>query len=215
MVTDIELAQIRTSGGLMSEQLNLFELTTPKPRVAKRNPKPKVNRAANAGKSNSYDQCQTPAYALDPLLPHLDKAWSIWEPAAGEGLLADTLRQANLWVLASDILTGRNFFEWEPMVLWDAQITNPPYSLKFPWLERSYALGKPFALLLPVETIGAATAQKLFRKFGVEVIYMDKRINFKMPNKGWEGSSAQFPTAWFTWGLNIGKEMTFAEIERR
>ena len=71
----------------------------------------------------------------------------------------------------------------------------------------------PFALLIPVETLGAKTAQALFREFGLEVIFLDRRINFKMPGKGWAGSAAQFPTAWFTWGLAIGRQMTFAQLE--
>lgn len=91
-------------------------------------------------------------------------------------------------------------------------MTNCPYSVKYPWLRRYYELGKPFALLLPVDTTGAAQAQVLFDRYGIEIIYMNKRVNFKMPNKGWSGS-AQFSTAWFTWGLNIGKQMTFAKIE--
>lgn len=42
---------------------------------------------------------------------------------------------------------------------------------------------------------------------GLEVIFLDTRINFENPDNGKSGS--WFATAWFTWGLNIGKEMTF------
>lgn len=75
-----------------------------------------------------------------------------------------------------------------------------------------YQLGKPFALLMPVEVLGAKSAQRNFKAHGIEVILLDKRVNFKMPEKGWLGSGAQFPTAWFTWGLNIGKQITFATL---
>ena len=37
------------------------------------------------------------------------------------------------------------------------------------------------------------------------MIVMDRRINFKMPQLGWEGSGSQFPVAWFTNGLGIDK----------
>jgi len=178
----------------------------------------KVTRAANEYEPQGYDACQTPAYAIDPLLPHLTNFLTIWEPAAGEGLLVEALYDSELsanpmGVIASDILTGQNFFDYEPEHAWDCIVTNPPFSLKFKWLERCYQLGKPFALLLPVETLAAATAQKMFAEYGIEVIFMNKRINFKMPNKGWDGAGAQFGVAWFTWGLGIGKEMSFAEIE--
>lgn len=157
------------------------------------------------------DACQTPAYALDPLLPYLPEGWTIWEPACGEGLLEDALLDSYLEVVSGDLQAGQDFFEYEPEY-WDCQVTNPPFSRKFPWLKRSYELGKPFALLLPVETLGAEKAAVLFEEFGVEIIFMRPRINFKMPNKGWEGAGSQFPVAWFTWGLGIGRQMTFAKI---
>lgn len=173
----------------------------------------KSNRAADEYVPQGFDACQTPAYAIDPLLPYLDRSWTIWEPAAGEGLLVDALSDSNFeMIIGSDILTGSNFFEFEPDQEWDCIVTNPPFSLKYRWMERCYQLGKPFALLLPVETLGAKTAQEMFREHGIEVIFMDKRINFKMPNKGWDGGGAQFPVAWFTWGLNIGSQMTFARL---
>ena len=172
----------------------------------------KSNRAANEYVPQGYDACQTPPYAIDPLLPYLDTHWTIWEPAQGERLLVEALYDSGFNdVVGSDLLTGQNFFEFEPPQ-WDALVTNPPFSLKYKWLERCYQLGKPFALLLPVETLGAKTAQDLFRQFGLNMIFMDKRVNFKMPNKGWEGGGAQFPVAWFTWGFNIGSEMVFARL---
>jgi hypothetical protein len=177
--------------------------------------KPKINRAGNAYEPQGFDACQTPAYAIDPLLPYLNRDWTIWEPARGEGLLVDALYDGSFYtVLVSDLLTGQNFFEYEPAEQWDCLVTNPPYSIKYRWLERCYQLGKPFALLLPVETLGAKSAQIFFRTAGIEVIFLDRRVNFKMPNIGWQGSAAQFPVAWFTYGLKIGQQMTFAELTR-
>ena len=174
--------------------------------------KPKVNRAGNEYVPQGFDACQTPPEALDPLLPYLSPTWRIWEPAAGEGLLVEGLYDSGFeTVIAGDLLTGQNFFEYTPEA-WDCLITNPPYSLKYKWLARCYDLGKPFALLLPVETLGAKTAQELFRVHGLEVVFMDRRVNFKMPFIGFEGSAAQFPVAWFTWGLEIGQQMTFARF---
>jgi hypothetical protein len=175
--------------------------------------KPKSNQAGDIYTPMGYDACQTPPEAINPLLPYLSQDWTIWECAKGEGGIVEALYDSGFQSLTgSDLLTGENFFEYEPSQ-WDCIVTNPPYSIKYQWIERCYALGKPFALLLPVETLGAKTAQEFFRKCGLEVIFLDRRINFKMPNKGWEGSSAQFPTAWFTYGLNIGQGMTFARID--
>lgn len=174
---------------------------------------PKVNRSSKGDKSlaRPFDRCQTPGYAVGPLLENLDPEWAVWECAAGEGMLADALRERCARVIESDVVTGQNFFEYEPPA-WDVIVTNPPFSLKFDWLERCYDLGKPFALLLPVETLGAAKAQRLFGELGLEVILLDKRVNFKMPNKGFEGGGAWFPVAWFTNGLRIGRTLTYAKL---
>lgn len=162
-----------------------------------------------------YDACQTPAAALDPLLPYLRIEWTVWEPAAGEGLLVEGLYDAG-WreseVIGSDILTGQNFFDYAP-ARWDALVTNPPFSIKYKWLERCYALGKPWALLMPVEMLGAKTAQQMFAEHGVEVLFLDGRVNFKMPRAGWTGAGAQFPVAWFTWGMDLGAQMVFAKLK--
>ena len=170
--------------------------------------KPKLNY-----KPGSQDCCQTPFYAIEPLLKFFPTYWHIWEPAAGEGNIVNALRSYGYQVTGTDILLGQDFFRHQ-LTHWDAIITNPPFSLKYKFLARCYQLDKPFALLLPVETLGAKSAQVLFEEFGIEIILLNKRIDFKMPNKGF-GGSAQFPTAWFCFGLNIGQQLTFANITKR
>lgn len=172
----------------------------------------KVNRAADEYVPQGYDACQTPGYALEPLLPYLQGQRIVWECARGEGFMYEALEQSGLKAVGSDILTGQNFFEFEPDS-YSCIVTNPPYSLKFRWLERCYQLGKPFALLLPVETLGAKRAQELFKVHGAEFLMLNKRINFKMPNKGWDGAGAQFPTMWVCWKL-LPQTIVYGEITR-
>lgn len=157
------------------------------------------NQAIDPHVSDPRDRCYTPAYALDPLLSYLPSG-IVWEPAAGAGHLVRALEQAGHAVYASEIAHGENFFTHTPLSGWSVQVTNPPFSSKYHWIEHSYALGKPFALLLPLETLGAWSAQKHFRKHGVEVLLLNKRVNFYMPIKGIMGS-ANFPSAWFCWQL--------------
>jgi hypothetical protein len=176
--------------------------------------KPKKNRKGSLRKSSSFDRCQTPAYAIDPLIQFLNEDWIIWECAAGEGNIVNYLSSKGYKVIGTDILTGQNFFEWEPDQ-WDCIVTNPPYSIKYQWLEHCYDLGKPFALLLPVETIGAASGQRLFEEYGCEIIFLNKRVDFKMPGRTYRKSSAQFPVAWFTWKMKIGKAINFHKIVKR
>lgn len=173
----------------------------------------KNNRSGEKHKSNIYDQCGTPNYALDPLLPYLLKSKTIWESACGEGLIVRRLQSLGFVVTGSDLLQGVDFFDWQPP-RFDIQVTNPPFSTKYQWLERSYRIASPFALLMPVDTIGSGKAQRLFDKYGVEIIWMDKRINYKMPNLGYSGGGAHFASAWFTWRLGIGRENTYAKVVR-
>lgn len=164
-------------------------------------------------KSQAADYCQTPQYALDPLLPYLDSNWRLWESACGQGNLVTGLQKKGFNVIGSDILGGCDFFEFAPN--FDCQVTNPPYSIKLEWLERSYSLGKPFALLLPVELLGVGKAQRMFKANGIEVLLLNKRIDFQTVNTKFEKSSSWFPTAWYTWGLNVGQTLTFCDIIKR
>jgi hypothetical protein len=139
-------------------------------------------------KSNSPDHFQTPAVALDPLLSYLRKDWTIWEPACGKGNLTTALRD----------------------------ITNPPYSKKDEFLERSYQLGKPFALLLPLTVFDSIKRRKLFQQHGVECIFLPNRISFETPNHeanvaAGKKTSSWFATLWITWGLSIGKQLVFTD----
>ncbi|MEO8391473.1 MAG: hypothetical protein ABI700_00635 [Chloroflexota bacterium] len=168
--------------------------------------KPKSN-VKGAGR----DQCQTPPYGLVPLLPYINPSWTVWEPAAGKGRLVEALKPHVASVIASDILTGQDFMTTDPPAF-DVLITNPPYGPKYEWLPRCYALGKPFALLIPGETLFAEGGASLFAQYGIEIIVCYPRIDFEMPLTGFDNNGATFPTAWFTFGFNVGSPLSFVDI---
>jgi len=159
------------------------------------------------------DRCQTPPYALDPLIPFLLHDARIWESCEGEGYIKKELSQRGYDVIGSDLLHGQDYFKYQPDT-WSLQVTNPPYSIKYDWLARAYQLGKPFALLMPIDVLGSARAQRMFKNKGIEIILLDKRIGFKMPQQGW-GGSPHFNTAWYTWGLEIGAPLSYGKITPR
>lgn len=154
------------------------------------------------------DDFQTPSIALLPLLPYLRPQWHIWEPACGQGNLVRALAERGYRVTGTDVLQGQNFHDIA--LDCDCILTNPPYRSKDAFLARCYALGKPFALLMPLTALEGRVRQTFYRERGVEVIFMDRRINFRTPSG--TGKSSWFPTAWFTWGLGIGQAMTFAQL---
>ena len=91
----------------------------------------------------------------------------------------------------------------------------PDYD-KQQFLERAYALHKPFALLLPLTTLETRKRQRLFRLYGVNLILFDKRINFLVPDgREMEKSASWFATAWFTWGLPLPNQLNFVEFGKR
>ena len=149
-------------------------------------------------KRGPFDKIDTPAVALDPLLPHLPKNALIWESAPGKRALVERLREAGRDVT---YYMGRDFFNYFPST-WDIQVTNPPFSIKHKWLERSEELRKPWALLLPVTTLGVGRCQPYLE--GCEILFFPKRIDFTGKKAPW------FAVAWFTKGLNIGKQLNFA-----
>ena len=153
---------------------------------------------------------QTPSYALKPLLPYMPSDWVIWECASGKGNLVKGLEEHGYRVISTDILTGCDFLEYEPSERYNMILTNPPYSLKFKFLKRCYQLNKPFALLLPLTTFEGQQRQLLFQKFGVQVIFFDRRINFETPDG--KSSGAWFMTAWFTWLLNLRRDFIFENL---
>jgi hypothetical protein len=89
-----------------------------------------------------------------------------------------------------------DYFTQEP-AQWDIQVTNPPYSIKARWIVRACELGKPWALLVPITTLGVGKIQQYLD--GCEIILLPRRIDFTGGGAPW------FPVMWLTKGLNIGR----------
>lgn len=96
----------------------------------------------------------------------------------------------------SSLEEGQNFFEFEPTE-YDVIISNPPFTQKDAVLKRLYELGKPFAILLPLNSLQGVSRYKYFKQ-GIQILTFDKRIGFHNPENMKEykkGSS--FATAYF------------------
>jgi len=157
--------------------------------------------------SGRLDEFQTPIEALLPLLPYLNRIWVIWECAFGKGELAKHLKNFGFIVVGK---SKENFLK--TIKKYDCIITNPPYSLKYEFLERCYKLRKPFALLMPLTALEGKKRGALYKKHGIQLIIPNKRINFKTPSG--KGSGSWFQTAWFCWKLNLPKDLNFVELKK-
>ena len=162
-------------------------------------------------KQGQIDDFQTPLIALKPLIPYLNKDWIIWECACGKGNLSKELLKKGFKVFFSDINTGTNFLTWQ-LEQFDCIVTNPPYSKKYEFLKRCYEFNKPFALLMPLSTLEGKKRGELYAKYGIQLIIPNKRINFVTPSG--KGSGVWFQTAWFTYGLDLPKDLNFVELTR-
>ena len=156
----------------------------------------------NAGHS---DEMQTPKEAIWSLLPYLNKSKRIWECAWGKGSLAKHLEEEGFKVFSggTDFLMTKSSGDC-------IIVTNPPYSKKDEFLEKAYSLGHPFAFLLPLTALEGKKRGELYRKYGIQLIIPNKRVNFITPSG--KGSGAWFQVAWFTWGLNLPKDLMFVDL---
>ena len=155
------------------------------------------------------DEIYTPNYALDPLIPFIKRNWIIWECAWGQGALATHLKERGFNVVGhkEDNFLGELVFNE-----FDCIITNPPYSKKDKFIERCFEIGKPFALLMPLTALEGIKRGSLFKKYGLQLIVPNRRINFITPNGG---KSSWFATAWFCFGLNLPKDLMFVELNNK
>lgn len=166
-------------------------------------------------KGGSPDNFQTEPSALDCLIPYLKGGSTVWEPACGNGNLVKKLQQEGFYVFPTDIKSGTDFLTYNSPGE-DYIITNPPFSLKEEFLGRCYQIGKPFALLMPITTFDSVQRRKMMAQYGCEIIFPEKRINFETPNHernvaAGKRTNSWFYTAWFTCGLNIGRQLVFTD----
>ena len=156
-----------------------------------------IKAMQESAERGAYDELYTPSGAVLPLLPHLPKG-IVWESAPGTGELVAILENNARRVVWSH----KDYFLWQPKS-WSVQVTNPPFSLKAKWLNRANELGKPYAILLPVTTLGSRACQKELD--GCQVLFLPKRIDFTGKKAPW------FAVAWFTKGLGMPSQLMFVE----
>lgn len=156
------------------------------------------------------DLYQTEPWATQALIRHFSVAgMRIWEPAAGNHLIADVLKEAGATVHTSDIATYErpqdqwlDFLGDLPVAFGgDGIITNPPYgvqnrtAVKFAEkaLERCSGL---VALLLTAKFDSGSSRTHLLRdnpRFAAKIVLVD-RISFLL-----NGEAGTEDHAWYVW----------------
>ena len=168
----------------------------------------------NYMKNPKNDEYYTPREAIYPLikyignLTHKKKNIVIWEPTDfGGSEITKTFKENGFPnVFGTHINEGFNFLTDEPHLDFDIIITNPPFSEKDKFLQRAYELGKPFCFLLPITSLEGKRRGEMFRKYGIECLVLDRRINFDKTKK-----NPWFGVGWFCWNV-LPEKLIFEQV---
>lgn len=149
----------------------------------------------------------TPPEATESLLAVEKFSEEIWEPACGDGAISRVLEAAGHKVISSDLINrgygqhGVDFLmEYRPPV--ENIITNPPFKLALPFIERSLSLTtKKTAMLLRLAFLEGSLRGKMFASTPIARIHVfSQRVTFKRggTDEG-NGGGGMIAFAWFVW----------------
>ena len=151
--------------------------------------------------SDQSNEAYTTRYAVEPIIKYLKAKnyKTIWCPFDTEdSWYVRLLKYCGFNVINTHIDNGQDFFNYTPNIEYDCIVSNPPFSLKDQVIERLYTLNKPFAMLMPQNTLQSTFRTPLFIKNGIEYLGFDKRISFYInsdlskPQKGTAFASGYF-----------------------
>lgn len=173
--------------------------------------KPKKTQPETPEKVQERDFFQTPNYATDLLVPFLPR-YSIWEQACGNGKIVYRLRHHGFDVRGTD-LGSINFLTGILPSPFDIMVTNPPYSIKRKFYSRCREIGKPFALLIPMDFCGWILSAM---RDGARWIAPTRRIDFITPTgRSGKESAAQYHSGWLTFGIDLPQQITIVELTKK
>ena len=129
------------------------------------------------------DECFTPRYVVEAILPYLDRSKTYWLPFdTEESEFVRVLRDNGFSFVRSHMEDGLNYFEYEPEH-WDAILSNPPFTGKRAIFERALSFGKPFALLMSNTWLNDSAPKVLFMERDLQLLLFRNRIQFNSLHK--------------------------------
>lgn len=143
------------------------------------------------------NELYSPFYIVDHITKYISKDKVIWCPFDEEwSAFYRRLKECGYKVIRSSLAEGQDFFTYEPPE-WDIIVSNPPFSIKDKVLNRLYSFNKPFAILLPLNSLQGKSRYKYFSE-GIQLLSFDARVcyhNKEHMDKVVKGSP--FATAYF------------------
>lgn len=155
----------------------------------------------------------TPYYCVNPIMKYIPKDKKVWTPFDKEwSAFYQSFRGGGYNVIRSHIDEGKDFFMYEPDD-YDVIVSNPPFSIKDKILQRLYELDKPFAILLPLNSLQGKTRYKYFKQ-GIQLLSFDQRIGYhNIDNMDVPVEGSPFATAYFCKDV-LPKDLIVEEIKK-
>lgn len=145
------------------------------------------------------DNYSTPKEAFDLVFKYLDvKDKRVWSPFYNDGQLIKYNFDCEL------IHEDKDFFKTN--VNCDFIIDNPPYSIKHKVFERLILLNKPFAMLVPMDTMERQYFITLMKDKDLSIIIPYQRYKFFNNNAS---TTMPFKTIWVCVGCKLNKQIIF------
>lgn len=158
--------------------------------------------------AQEHDYYATDPVATDALMQVEEFDEHIWEPACGEGHMAEVIKKHGYDVFGTDLIDrgygagGVDFLTTD--IRFDGDIiTNPPYKYATEFAERALKLTKgKVAMFLKLTFLESQKREELFRKHPPKYVYVFTRRVQCVKNgdfEGYAGRSSATAYAWFVW----------------
>ena len=124
------------------------------------------------------DECYTPKYVVESIIPFLPKNKVIWCPFdRNDSEFVKVLVLKGFQVINTHIDYGQDFYDYEPKQ-WDIIVSNPPFTNKRKIFERALSFEKPFALLMSNTWLNDSAPKVLFKDKDLQLLMFRNRIKF-------------------------------------
>jgi hypothetical protein len=172
-----------------------------------------VNNLSKVFKPNPKDEFYTPKILVDIIQPYIDKLYSkqadqiIWLPFdIEESKFAYMCRRHKYNYIASHLITGKDFFNWEPD-RWSFVVSNPPFSRKLDVFKRLNNFKKPWAMLCNIMCLNYMEIGNYFADNPCQILIPDKRVSF-------DGNASSFCSGYFCKNF-IDRDLVFCHIPHK
>jgi len=148
-------------------------------------------------RDNNYSTYKS---AFDMIFKYINvKNKNVYFPFYNEGII-------NSYKFDCNIIHNDLDFFIETNIDFDVIVDNPPYTIKKEVIEKCIALNKPFALLLPIDTLERKYICNLFKDKDFSIIIPNERYNFLNNNVK---TTMPFKCCWFCIGFGLDKQIIF------